>query len=132
MNTRYNKILCVIIAMFIFVSGMCLEIPRADSSFVYNNSYFAASSAGSSVKPISQYEISGRENLGFRNAAIISSTPKRPVLRTVLRIPFLFYLVESVLLRTSDLQRAVETIQSPETHYATALLYYIHQQDGKK
>lgn len=132
MKIRYNKILCVIIALFIMVSGMCPEIPQAGSFFTCLDNSSTTSFTEGDANPLSQYQLSGRENLGFRNAAFISGTVKRPVPRMVLRISLLLYLAESLLVRLSNLQRTVETAQAPETHYATALLNYIHRQDGKK
>jgi len=34
--------------------------------------------------------------------------------------------------KVSDLQKAVETAEAPETRYAAALLRYLQNQDGKK
>lgn len=132
MKMRYNKMLCVIIAMFILVSGMCLEIPQADSFFACMDDSPTTSCISESKGIHSQYQLSSRETIGVRSTAFISSTSKRPVLRTVLRVSVIMFLAEIFLLKASNLQRVAETAQAPETHYVTALLNYIHRQDGKK
>ncbi len=124
--------LCLITALFILVSGMCLEIPRADSLFVCLDNNAAASYLSSPEGILSQYELSSRETIGVRTTAFIESTAKRPNLRTILRFSMMLLWAEEILLKASNLQLAVETTCAPETYYFTALLNYIHRQDGKK
>lgn len=132
MKRRYDKILCIITAWFILLSGMCLEIPQADSLFACIDNNSSTSYISSPEGTLSQYKLSSRETTGVRDTAFISSISRRPVLRTALRFSLIMFWAERFLLRTSNLQRAVETVCAPKTHYFTALLYYIHRQDGKK
>ena len=131
MKRRYDKILCVITAMFILLSGMCLEIPQADSLFACLDDSSVTSYLSSPEGTLSQYELSSRETTGVRSTSFISNESKRPILRNTLRFFVILFLAEIFLRKASDLQRAVETVCSPETHYFTALLNYIHRQDGK-
>lgn len=132
MKRRYDKILCIITAWFILLSGMCLEVPQADSLFACIDNSSSTSYMSSPEGTLSQYELSSRETIGVRGTAFISSISRRPILRTTLRISLIMFWAEIFLLKTSNLQRAAETVCAPETHYFTALLNYIHRQDGKK
>ena len=132
MKSRYNKILCLITALFILVSGMCMEIPQADSFFACIDNSPSTSYLSSPEGALSRYELSSRETIGVRSEAFVETTAKRPVLRTTFRGPLTLYLAELFLLKTSNIQLTVETSCAPKTHYFTELLNYIHKQDGKK
>ena len=132
MKIRYKKLLCAILAMFIFVSGMCLEIPQAGSLFVCAERGVTSSYICSPKGNLSQYELSSRETLGARSMVYISEMSRKPILRTFLRPSLFLFSVEFILQKISNLQKCIETVNAPETRYATELLYYIHQQDGEK
>ena len=132
MKRRYDKMICVIIALFVLLSGMCLEIPQADSLFArmeksYDSTYICASKG-----TLSQYELSSRETTGIRSTAFISDSSRKQDLRMTLRVSLILFLAEVFLLKLSNPQRAAETVCASETHFFTALLNYIHRQDGKK
>lgn len=132
MKRRYNRLLCVIITLFILASGMCLEIPRADSFFGCINNGFTTSYITSSKGMLSRYEISSRETIGIRDTAFISSISRKTDLRTTLRGAWVLSLVEVCLLKLSNLQMVTEIACASETHFFTTLLNYLHNQDGKK
>ena len=132
MKSRYDKILCLITALFILVSGMCLEIPQADFLLACIDNSPSSSYFSSPESTLFQYELSSRETVGVRCETFVETTAKRPSLRTIFRFSLILFLAELVLLKTSNLQLAAETACAPETHYCTALLNYIHRQDGKK
>lgn len=132
MKSRNNKILCLITALFILVSGMCTEIPQADSLFACIDKNPSTSYFSSPEGTLFQYELSSRETIGIRCETFVETTVKRPSLRTIFRFSLILLLAEVSLLKTSNLQLAAETACAPETHYCTALLNYIHRQDGKK
>lgn len=132
MKIQYKRMICAIIAMFILVSGMCLEIPQADSLLVRAEHSMTSAYICSNKGNLSQYELSSRETLGVRSMVYISEISRRPVLRTILKFSTFLFSVEYILQKISNLQKSIETVTAPETRYATELLSYIHQQDGKK
>lgn len=132
MKRRYDRMICIIIALFILVSGMCPEIPQADSHFACLDNSSGTSYISSPKGTLSQYELSSRETIGIRSTAFISDSSRKQDLRMTLRVSLILFLAEAFLLKLSNPQRAAETVCAPETHFFTALLNYIHQQDGKK
>lgn len=132
MKRQYNKLVCVIIALFILISGMCLEVPQADSFFACVDNNSITSCISSSRGSFSQYEISSRETTGVHSETFVSNISRRPILRAIVRVSSILSLAEIFLLKTSDIQSVFDAVCVFETHYFTALLNYIHRQDGKK
>ena len=132
MKSLHNKIICLTMALFILLSGMCLEIPKADSLFACINKSESTSYVSSPGGTLENHELSGSEYGMVQHIAFISSAPKKTALRVIVRNVVILFWAELFSLRASNLQKAVETVCAPETHYFTALLNYIHKQDGKK
>lgn len=132
MEKRLGRIACLLIALLLSLSGMCQENPKADSFFacIDHDPYTSSLSAPESV--LSQYKLSSRETTGVRDTAYVSEVLGKPVVRSVFRIPLLYFFAAFFMLENSDLQRAVETVHAPVTRFVTVLLRLIHRKDGKK
>lgn len=113
MKRRYDRMICIIIALFILVSGMCPEIPQADSHFVCLDNSSGTSYIISPNGTLSQYELSSRETIGIRSTAFISDSSRKQDLRMTLRVSLILFLVEAFLLKISNPQRAAETVCAP-------------------
>lgn len=134
MERKYNRLYCIIIAMFILISGICLDHPKADSFLVYADHVFTASLDSSSGRELSRYELTSAETLGVRDAAFVAGSMRRLSVRGMHRnrIAILIWATGVFCLKLSNLCTAVETVGAPETQYTAALLKYIREQDGKK
>ncbi len=132
MRSKYDKVICYFIVTFIMFSGICLEQPTADSLFACVDNISSTSYISSPEGELSRCELSTTEMLGIRDTVFVASRTKRSSIRVLLRLSLLLFLAEVILARVSSIQAAVETTGAPETHYFTALLNYIHRQDGKK
>lgn len=134
MERKYNRLYCIVIAMFILISGICLEQPKADSFFAYADHISVASLDRSSGRELSRYELTSAETLGVRDTAFVAGSMRRPSVRGMHRnrIAILILAAGVFCLKLSNLRTAVETAGAPETQYTTALLKYIREQDGKK
>ena len=132
MKRRYGKLICIFIALFILISGMCQEIPQADSLFACLDNSSSTSYISSPKGTLSQYELSSKETIGIRSTAFISDSSRKTDLRMTLRVSLVLFLAEDFLLKLSIPQRAAETVCVSETHFFTAILNYLHRQDGKK
>lgn len=132
MKRRYGKLICIFIALFILISGMCQEIPQADSLFACLDNSSSTSYINSPKGTLSQYELSSKETIGIRSTAFISDSSRKTDLRMTLRVSLVLFLAEDFLLKISIPQRAAETVCVSETHFFTAILNYLHRQDGKK
>ena len=132
MKRRYGKLICIFIALFILISGMCQEIPQADSLFACLDNSSSTSYISSPKGTLSQYELSSKETIGIRSTAFISDSSRKTDLRMTLRVSLVLFLAEDFLLKISIPQRAAETVCVSETHFFTAILNYLHRQDGKK
>lgn len=132
MKREYSRLIYCIIALFILLSGICLEQPSADSLFACADNTSATSYIDSTGRAIRDYELSATEMLGARTTSFVVAGVRRPVIRLFYRLSFMLFLADILLLKISNPQVEVETRFAPETYYFTALLYYILRQDGKK
>ncbi len=132
MKRGYERIIFCIIAVFILLSGICLEQPSADSLFACADPVSSTSYIDTIRMPMRDYELSATEVFGVRNISFVSTGPRRPVARLLYRLSFMLFLAGVILLKMSNPRAEVETRCAPETYYFTALLHYILGQDGKK
>lgn len=132
MSCRNNRLIWCFIAIFILISGMCVEQPQAGSLLCYMENHSDATSIVSSKGTLACYELSSMELLGNKNTSFIAGIEKRPIMRTFYRATLLLCLIGILLFRLSNLEAATETVYAPKTHYFDVLLNYIHSQDGKK
>lgn len=132
MKRGYDRLIFCIIALFILLSGICLEQPSADSLFACSDSVSSASYIDTLGKAMRDYELSATEVFGARSSTFVSAGVRRPVIRLLYRLSFILFLADILLLKMSNPRDEVETRRAPETHYFTALLHYILKQDGKK
>lgn len=132
MKREYSRLIYCIIALFILLSGICLEQPSADSLFACADNTSSTSYIDSTGRAIRDYELSTTEMLGARTTSFVSAGVRRPVIRLLYRLSFILFLADILLLKMSNPRDEVETRRAPETHYFTALLHYILKQDGKK
>lgn len=132
MRRQYSGIICLIIALLIALSGMCVEIPQADSFFACFDENPVNSCLIAPEGELSQYKLSSRETIGIQDIAFVARMFKRQTERNIFcqQAPILVSTTDCM--RTSDLQRTIETVHAPATYYSVMLLHYIQMQDGQK
>ena len=134
MKTKYNYIICYILAVFMLLSGMCLESVEADSSFALQTAVQTTASIGSSNHEILCNESCTIEMLGIRGTSYAVSVAKRSNHRTDIRFraSILLLCVEKCAQNFSNFHIAANAIQFPELYAKAVVLNFIHNQDGKK
>lgn len=133
MYTRKKSIFCMIIAFFLFFSGMCLENVQADSSLAYivNNTPIAHTI--SQETEIVKSEVYTTENLNIRNISYTSQLGNRNMSnRKVMKKSMECWHMRKELQSISNFYTTADVIQLPELCGKTVMLRYIHNQDGKK
>ena len=132
MNRTYQKVISAILAIFLLVSGMCLENTKADS---YNLSSFAKQEAGLIDSLDAGYDYAQsctEEMLGQQNISSIIGAVTNTNVRRDSKQSFVVQFVNvsvHCLIHFNMIERA---IVSPEKHCENVILRYIHNQDGKK
>ena len=134
MKTKYNQIISYILAVFMLLSGMCLENAEADSLFVSYETAQMASTIGSLEKEILCNESCTIEMLGIRSTSYALNAVRRSNYRMDVRYraAIALFCVEKFAQNLSNFHIAVNAIQFPELYGKAVVLHYIHSQDGKK
>jgi len=130
-NGKRDRGICCVLAILVLFAGMCLEIAKADSLFVSDQKSVSVVYNANAYE-WSDCEFSTAEMSGVRSTAYIASAIRRYSERNTIRLSILWLLTGFLFTKVSDLQKAVETAEAPETRYAAALLRYLQNQDGKK
>lgn len=132
MKLRYQKFICVIMAICMMFSGMCLNNTKADSLF----ERVAESTTTSYIDSLKQEGLNNEsctiEMLGVRNTVNILGTIKRSVEKWEGRTSLVLLCMEEMTSQLSNYHIATITMQFLEGHGRTVVLEYIHNQDGKK
>lgn len=134
MKTKYNYLICYILAVFMLLSGMCLENTQADFSFALTKTAQPTSTIGSLSKEILCNESCTIEMLGIRSTSYALNAARRTNYRTDIRVraSVILFCVDKFTQNFSNFHVAVNALQFPELYGKTAVLNYIHNQDGKK
>ena len=123
----------MIIAFFMFFSGMCLENVQADSSLAYIVNNTAIAHNISQKTEIVKTEVYTTENLNIRNISYTSQFDNRNMSnRKVMKKVMKFLYIRKELQSISNFYTATDMIKLPELCSKMAVLRYIHNQDGKK
>ena len=132
MKRNYQRILSMILAIFLLFSGMCLENTKADSNTL---SSFAKQQVGLSDSLDAGYDCvqaCTEEMLGQQNISSIIGVVRNSNVRRDSKQSFVVQFVNvsvHCLIHFNTIERA---IVSPEKHCENVILRYIHNQDGKK
>ncbi len=134
MKTKYNRIICYILAVFMLLTGMCLENAEADSLFVYHETAKTTSMISSYEKEFLCNQSCTTEMLGIRSNSYSLSAAQRSNYRTDIRYraAVIVFCVEKFAQNLSNFRIAANAIQFPELYGKAVVLHYIHSQDGKK
>ncbi len=134
MKTKYNAIICYILAVVMLLSGMCLENVEADSSFALTQTAQTASMIRSLDYEVLCNESCTIKMLGIRDTVYALNASRRTNYRTDIRVraSVILFCVDKYTQNFSSFHAAVNAIQFPELYSKTAVLNYIHNQDGKK
>ncbi len=132
MQISYRRIICLILAVLMLFSGICLDGNKADT-------VFASSPVGSSGSIIDSLEDEIIENqsctiemLGVRNASNIVKALRRSSLKIDVKMSVILFCAGLFAQNLSILYAVNDTTSLPDLYYKTAVLSYIQSIDGKK
>lgn len=134
MKTKYNQLICFILALFMLLTGMCLENVEADSYLAFYETAQTSAVIGSWDKEILCNESCTIEMLGIRSASYSFSAARRSNYRMDIRYRavIISFCVEKFTQNLSNFYMAANAVQFPELYGKAVVLHYIHNQDGKK
>jgi len=131
-----EQFICCIFAVILFLTGMCVEVPPADVSFLCAEETTSAGFCGSVLRERASYEmleqVCALETLRRGNATILGSNKGRSPIRRFARTVVILLAV-AILLSYLFYQRGIGEIAFAEIRSShTAIVRYIQQTDGKK
>lgn len=133
MRNKRKGIVCVIIAFFMLFSGMCLENVQTDSSFACAAARNITSYMTSQDMEIVKSEAYTTESINVRNTSYVQQRGNRSSQsRRVMKGSMEFLHINQESQIVSNFYTAADMVQLPELYSKTAVLNYIHNQDGKK
>lgn len=132
MNRTYQKVISAILAIFLLVSGMCLENTKADSYNLSSVSKQEASLSDSLGVEYGYVQSCAEEILGQQNISNIIGSVRNSNLKKDSKYSFVFLVVNESVHSLIHFNMTEHTIVSPEKHCENVILSYIHNQDGKK
>lgn len=129
---KHKRILCSLLVLIMFLSGMCSENVSADSLFECISENQTVSTIDSLNNDIKIAESCTIEMLGIRNISYVRSTAKRSMNRADLKTSLVCLNTDDFLHLLSDFHITAYAIQLPELRSEAVVLNYIHKKDGKK
>ena len=132
MNRTYQKVISAILAIFLLVSGMCLENTKADSYNLSSVSKQEASLSNSLSVEYDYVQSCAEEILGRQNISNIIGSVRNSNLKKDSKYSLVFLVVNEFVHSLIHFNMTEHTIASPEKHCENVILSYIHNQDGKK
>lgn len=147
MRTKNRRMLCILLAIFVFWSGMCFDYVKADSFFermgflssdaalrVYDRTVHSSDDAViSAAVELEERQICTAEMLGVRHAATTESAAGRLMgqRREIRQTPgLLSFPVFS--LQPGKYSAGLDTIQTYHQYQDGRVVHYIQKSDGKK
>ena len=132
-----NRILCAILAIALFISGMCVENIKADTLVSVNQiSYSQIQSMGGTFRAqeayVSPSEGCTHEMLGRRSNAAAIAAVKKSAAKTMAHEPSTLVYVESQPHNLSTILGMDIGESDSEFPGNTIIIHFIHSQDGKK
>lgn len=129
---KNKKWICNFIALFILLTGMCVDEVKADSVFLRQKAA-EVSGIGMAVTVLSEVDVEPTEILCTRNSVTGSQIVAQITSgkRTIkLSTAFLCMVVFSLLL--SNFYQTERVTEFPKLYARTVVVNYIHNTDGKK
>lgn len=131
-----EQFMCCLLAVILFLTGMCAEVPPADVSFLCAKEASGASITGSVLREGSSYTVLEQvytiETLRRDNATFLSSNKGRNLIRRFARTVVALLTVVILLDYLFCLGGAGETMFAKTVNSHATIVRYIQQTDGKK
>ena len=132
MKRNYQRMLSMILAIFLLLSGICLENTKTDSHIM---SSFAKQEVGLSASLDAEYtyvQSCTEELLGQETTSNIVDVVRNINVRKDSKQSFVVLFVNPSVHSLFHFNTIEHTIVSPEKQCGDVILSYIHNQDGKK
>lgn len=130
-----EQFICCVFAVILFLSGMCVELPRADASFLHTQETPVTHAIGSVISDGSRLTVIERActiNMLNRDATtILSSNRMRSVMKRMHDVVALFA-TAMLLFYLFCLGRVTEGTFWKLTGSQATIVRYIQETDGKK
>lgn len=133
-DTLRNKFICLLAAVAMLISGMCLELPQTDSSFAYY-----ASNANTRAMLLLEQDSPGHlpdsctlRMLGQNNPQAISTIARRQNDRSSGRNNILHFLSDHISVRPDNLVRTGILLPATAITSHYHIIQFIHRGDGTK
>ena len=131
-----EQFICCLFAVILFLSGMCVEIPMADTSFLYAKDSSGTEFASSVLCAGKSYTVLEQdctlEMLRTNNATILSSNIKHNQVGRFVRMVVALLTVVILLCYAFCLNGAKDVVFAKTVNSHTTIVRYIQQTDGKK
>ena len=132
MNRKYQRMLSMLLAIFLLVSGMCLENSKADSQSLSSLQEQKVCLKGSLDEALDYVEPRAEGMFGQQNFSSVVGVSASHNFRKDTKQSFVYLLVNISVHNLIPIHITENTIVSPEKHCENVILSYIHNQDGKK
>ena len=132
-SAKYNKIICYMIALFMIVSGICVDVDYVDSLFAYASSGCVTESVLSSIQDdYLSAETEAQEIRAIQESSNVYATIRSGSRRTDTKISIDLMIASLCLQNLFYFQKTAEAYEFQETLHQAVILSYIHEQDGMK
>lgn len=130
-----EQFICCIFAVILFLTGMCVEIPPADFSFLRAQEVSSVDSIsvirdGSNL--VSLERVCTIDMLRRGTTTYLSSSRARPIIKRVFRMVMILYAAAILLSFVSYYGGAAGRTSRRRTSSRETIIRYIQQKDGKK
>ena len=136
MRITYHNIICCIMAFFMIVSSVCVDVDYVDSVFArstYATSEYMEDTAVASVRD--DYLTVGtdaQEIRAIQESSNVYATIRNGSRRNDTKWSINLIIASLCLQNLFHFQKTVEAFAFQETLYQTVIVSYIHEQDGMK
>ena len=132
-KVKKKQILCLILTLFVFFSGMCFENIKADSLFLFTSEEEPLSYVGTCDVAISDTNLCTTEMLGLNHLSYVGQfANKTAYSKKNIQVSLEIFLTDA---GSGSLSNFFETVHAVELHklcHRFVVLNYIHNADGKK
>ena len=132
-NLKKKQILCLILALFVFFTGVCFEQIEADSLFSFTLETEPSSYVGTYEVTILKAELCTAKMLGIHDHSYLGKDTNKTVHgRKNIGKTLEFYCTNIGSTSFSNFYATVNAVFHKKLHHNFVILTYIHNADGKK